>query len=211
MTLNLKEVAEKHSLKINGILHIGASIGQEAEMYNNNIKNNIKVIWVEANPRIISKLKCNIKAYPNQKAVQALITNIDNMPMALRISNNSQSSSIYEFGTHKKHYPKIVYDSNVILRTTTLDTLCENEDMNDINTLVLDIQGAELLALKGCENNLYRFDYILTEVNMEETYIGCPDISKIDKYLKDYTRIETGEWHYNAWTDALYIKNEHNT
>ena len=62
------------------------------------------------------------------------------------------------------------------------DTLIKDNGINmcDYNFLNLDIQGAELLALRGIEDNLKFIDYIYTEVNTGEVYKNCAKVYEID-------------------------------
>jgi hypothetical protein len=52
----------------NGILHIGAHYGQEAQEYN---KKNLNVIWIEASEAPFAKLQENLKKFKKQKALNA--------------------------------------------------------------------------------------------------------------------------------------------
>ena len=79
--------------------------------------------------------------------------------------------------------------------------------MGDFNFLNLDIQGAELLALQGLEDNLKFIDYIYTEINTGEVYKNCAKVNEIDEFLKKYgfERVETAMTSWE-WGDAFYIK-----
>jgi hypothetical protein len=55
---------------IDFILHIGAHLGQERHLYS---RFNVPVFWVEALPNIFVELQKNIKIWPNQYAICALI------------------------------------------------------------------------------------------------------------------------------------------
>ena len=82
-----------------------------------------------------------------------------------------------------------------------------NIPLNFANFLNIDIQGAELLALKGMGDILYNFDYVYTEVNKNYIYKNCAIIEEIDNYLSNYNfkRVETC-WTNYEWGDAFYIK-----
>ena len=77
------------------------------------------------------------------------------------------------------------------------------------NFLNIDIQGAELLALKGMGDLIKEYDYLYLEVNSEEVYMGCGLITEIDIYLEKYNfkRVETKWWGNAGWGDAFYIRN----
>ena len=80
------------------------------------------------------------------------------------VSNNGQSSSILELGLHKQFHPHVHYVSSFESKTKLLKDIICNYNI-EYNFLNLDIQGAELKALKGMEEYLNKFDYIYIEVN----------------------------------------------
>jgi hypothetical protein len=73
--------------------------------------------------------------------------------------------------------------------------------------LTLDIQGAELLALKGADKILDHLSYIYCEINTAELYKGNPLVEEIDNYLKlfKFERVETIMTNHK-WGDAFYTK-----
>ena len=75
------------------------------------------------------------------------------------------------------------------------------------NFITLDIQGAELKALKGMEEYLPHIKYVYTEVNSNYVYENCTLVSELDEYLSKFAfkRVETS-WHQAEWGDAFYIK-----
>jgi FkbM family methyltransferase len=76
-------------------------------------------------------------------------------------------------------------DFTVEIETTTLDTFCEAEEIQEIDFLQLDIQGAELSVLEGANKILARSILaIQVEVNFSELYINEPLFGDVDKYLR---------------------------
>ena len=71
----------------------------------------------------------------------------------------------------------------------------------------MDIQGAELLALKGSSDTLKNIDYVYLEVNEKELYTGCGLLSEVDEYLKEkgFTRVEINMTPH-GWGDAFYTR-----
>jgi hypothetical protein len=70
-----------------------------------------------------------------------------------------------------------------------------------------DIQGAELLALKGAIGALPYAKVLYMEVNTEEVYKGCAQIEELDTFLGDhgFTRVMT-DITEAGWGDAIYIR-----
>ena len=71
----------------------------------------------------------------------------------------------------------------------------------------LDIQGAELLALKGAGEILKHIDYIYTEVNVNELYEGCALLPELESFLKKRGfKIFAIEMTQHGWGDAFFVK-----
>ena len=78
------------------------------------------------------------------------------------------------------------------LKTKTLETIFnENLLHGKFNTLVLDLQGTEMLALKGLKDIINEFDIIYTEVNEKEIYKECCILEDLDLYLNKYNFVST--------------------
>jgi hypothetical protein len=91
----------------------------------------------------------------------------------------------------------------------TLDALLEQLKLDPrlFNFMTLDIQGAELLALKGAVKTLPHVDFLVAEVNFENLYEGCGQVDELDDFLAGFgfRRILTTSPH-QTWGDATYSK-----
>ena len=163
--------------KAKGVLHLGAHKGQEADIYQWLGK---KVIWIEAIPRIFDQLKDNLYFYDNQEAYCLLLGDADNVKKSFFISNNdSASSSLFKFskntldGKYFSH-TKLKIKDQIILEMSKLDSFIKKNDINisEYNHWIIDVQGAELLVLKGAENCLKFCDSLLIEVSKVDIYQG---------------------------------------
>lgn len=200
-------LVNKHKLDIKGVLHLGASYGQERNEYDNYCKG--KIIWVEAIPSVYEILLENIRLFENQMALNACLSNVNDQEIVFNVSNNeSQSSSMLELGTHLVIHPEVHYIDQITMKTTRADKLLEKYDFKDINFLNVDLQGAEHLAIEGMGDLIKNIDYALLEVNQKETYKGCMLIDDLDYFMmqRGFERAETGDWVADTWTDALYIR-----
>lgn len=201
------ELIRRHNLKITGVIHCGANLAQEKELYDQLIDG--EVLWIEALPDVFERMKIMIQPFHRQTAIKACLSNVDGKTVAFNISSNdAQSSSYLEFGEHLKIHPDVSFVDCVALKTMRLDTLFNllERDISKINFLNLDLQGAELDALQGAGKILNQIDYILTECNNKRTYVGCPLVTDLDDFLSDFHRVETGEWVGECWTDCLYVR-----
>lgn len=201
MLIPLSSIIKKHNLRITGIIHVGANSGQEHSDY---LKENIRdIVYIEASKASFYHL-CRKPFDDRVKLFNiALADKEGEMEMYTETANQGQSSSLLKPGTHTTHYPGIKFTGRETVSVTTLDKLpIEREKYNMLN---IDVQGAELLVLKGSKNTLEGIDIIYTEVNTEEVYEGCAKVDEIDALLTDFNRVETvmtGQ----GWGDALYLR-----
>jgi FkbM family methyltransferase len=110
------------------------------------------------------------------------------------------------------------------IETTTLDEFCNSEGIEEIDFIQLDVQGAELCALKGAASILERCTLgIITEVEFTELYTGQPLFGDIDVYLRQqgFTLFDLSNQHRDirrvlltsekhrgvlVWSDAFYFR-----
>jgi len=190
-----------------GALHVGAHEGGERDWY---VKQRFtEVIWFEPNEDLFQKLIRNIQSYSNQVAYNIGIHDTIQKTDLHIASNNGQSSSILELGTHKEHHPKVHYVRNQEVNLMRMDDFLQEHtiNINSFNFLNIDVQGVELNVIKSFGALIKKLDYIYTEINEEELYVGCCLVGEIDNYLKQFgfVRIAT-HMTKNKWGDALYIK-----
>ena len=182
---------------------MGAHDGEEQDDYNKLEWG--PVTWVEALPSKVRLLSQRLEA--PHSVIEACVWDTNQTEMVLHETNNGQSTSLFEFGTHESNYPEIEVIDEIKVLTKRLDSL--DIDFHQIDFLNLDIQGAELQALKGMGEKMLEISYVYSEVNRENVYKGCALISEIDEFLieKGFMRIDT-IWTNNGWGDALWVKTE---
>ena len=163
-----------------GIVHVGANSGQEADDY---ARLGVPVVWIEPLPDVFAALEARIASYPRQRAVRALVSDMDGVEVDFHLAG--ESSSMFAFADHKKLWPDI--DSKGVLRLTTsrLDTLMDRLglDAADYDSLVVDTQGAELLVLKGAGARLADFTRIVAEAADFEAYRGATNVEELTAFL----------------------------
>jgi FkbM family methyltransferase len=163
------------------------------------------MLWIEAIPnKVIMASNRNI---PNM--YNAIITDKDDEDITFNISNNGQSSSVLNFKTHLQEHPSVFYVSQISGKSITIDTFFKrnNIDPSKYNFWNFDIQGAELMALKGAIESIQYAESIYLEVNEKELYENCSLIGEIDDFLLNYNfqRVITNMTTH-GWGDALYVK-----
>jgi len=196
---------QKRSIQITGALHLGAHDCEELGFYNELGLTNDMIIWVDAIPYKVGQ--ATARGIPN--VFNAIITDKDDEEVQFNVSNNIQSSSVLELKTHAIEHPEVKYVVKFASTSVTIDTFYKRiqVDATKLNFWNFDIQGAELMALKGGTNAIKSADAIYLEVNQAELYSGCALIGEIDDFLHahGFERIIT-EMTKHGWGDALYLR-----
>ncbi len=201
----IKDILTVNHISITGAFHIGAHECEEIPFYQQLHLSLSDVVWLDAIPQKVKEAK--ERGIPN--VYHAVVTDKDDEDVTFHVSNNGQSSSVLEFGTHAQEHPSVTYVSDIIQKSTTIRSFVEKNqiDLSKHNFWNFDIQGAELMALHGAGDLIKDAAAIYLEVNEKELYRGCGLIGEIDSMLEGYgfTRVAT-EMTVHAWGDALYIR-----
>jgi len=204
-TEHIVKILRQHNIRITGALHVGAHDCEEFPFYFMLGLQPNDIIWIDAfKTKVYDNMRRNI---PN--VFHATITDKDDDIVVFNVTNNIQSSSVLPLGTHADEYPDIVYDYKIEQSTITIPTFYDRNriEPSKYNLWNFDIQGAELMALKGAASCIQYVDAMYLEVNEKELYTGCGLIGDIDAFLEPYgfTRVLT-DITPQGWGDALYIK-----
>jgi len=205
MLISLDKIIKDYSIKIQGVIHIGAHYGQE---YNDYIRNNINnLIFFEPLKKNFNVLLSNIVLSDTIKAYNTALGNITGtIEMFVETVNQGMSSSILKPEIHLKQYPNIVFDNKELVKIDKLDNIEFNR--TEFNMINIDVQGYEMEVFKGSLETLNNIDIIYSEVNRDEVYEKCCRVEELDNFLSKYgfNRVLTS-WDGNTWGDALYLKN----
>lgn len=165
------------------MIHVGAHEGQERDFYEE--QGYRDVVWIEGSPTVYARLAENI-AEQNRKheksphparhrAVCALLTDRDDDEVELlEFCNQGGSSSIFASTENcHKRWPDVFETGRTEkLRTQTLDRLASDMGMPNPDVLVVDVQGAELLVLRGAEQVLSQCKAVVSEISTVPYYDG---------------------------------------
>ncbi len=99
-------------------------------------------------------------------------------------SNDRVSSSVLKPTGHLKFHPEVQFDKDVVVNITTLDHWAQQRGVSVVDFLWLDMQGAELSAMRNGEKLLKNVSTIYTEVSLRPTYEGGPLYPEIRRWLE---------------------------
>ena len=203
MLISLGSLSKYWKIRPTGVVHVGAHWAEEANGYAR--YNFGPVLWVEANPELASLLADKIDA--PSSVIQGLVWSESGIEKKFNITNNGESSSVFELGTHSDDYPEVHVVSEIVLETKTLDELIPEDKVCDF--LNLDIQGSEYEALLGFGERIQKFNFVYAEVSRVPLYLGIKQIDDIDLLMATHGFDRTCvAWSNSGWGDALYIKKD---
>lgn len=115
-------------------------------------------------------------------------------------------SSLLEPKEFKKEKPDVTFTSQKI-ETIALDDWAKQNNINHVDLLWLDLQGAELLALQGATNILTSVTAIHIEVALTERYKNNPLYTEITAWLqKNGFKPLIEAFADPTWGNVLFIK-----
>ncbi len=218
MLIDLKQIVQKYNLDIKGVIQVGAHWAEEHDIYTNLGVENI--VYIEPCSDAFSKLLERFN--PNEGAIVdevwygrrngVLIINCacadyrgDDIEMKVSDNNQGQSNSLLSPKLHLQQHPEVVFADTELIKVRLLDDL--SFDKHSYSLLVMDVQGAEGLVLKGATETLKHIDIIYTEINTDYTYANNMLVGEMDELLNEFERVETympsPNW---SWGDAIYIR-----
>lgn len=203
---DLAAEAARHGVRFRGVVHVGAHLGEEVPLYETLGAQD--VVLVEANPELAAKLREKFSASPHVVIAEQCLADREE-ERTFHVNAYSQSSSLLALGQHETLYPFAKVAATRQVTTTTLDRMLERAGLapERFNVLVIDVQGAEAMVLRGAPRQLAHVDLINVEVNFDEVYADVPQIEDIDRILGShgFARVTLACPFERSWGDAVYV------
>ena len=201
---------------VTGIIHVGAHRGEEVEQYAD--MGAKTVIWVEPNPDVFKEMKhflTSVGASIDSHAFEYAVSDVDHDnvdfhlyygPDAGFMRGNKGCSSLLKAKGRFESW----HQETIKVETITIDTLLTENDFkpSDFQLLNLDVQGAELLALKGASEVLKYVKYVATEATWQNPdYVDNVMYDDLKSFLDSKGFIETEIVNHGPdWGDVLFVK-----
>lgn len=129
--------------------------------------------------------------------------------MYLTASPEANSLLAFEAGNPCARWTRVVGEEEV--RVCTLDRWCVEQRINParVDVLKLDVQGAELAALRGARRLLESVRVVYLEVSFVPMYKDCPLFPEVDGFMQQRGYRRHAVYPSDQpqhWGDALYVK-----
>jgi FkbM family methyltransferase len=161
------------------IIDIGGAHGDTTAYFLKLIPN-CTVYNFEANPELAFEIKTRFEKLPVHTYSMALSDYEGSI--AFHIADNTFNSS-YKAISNNDQFQKI---KSVEVKTMPLDLVIESENnLNEIDIIKLDVQGAEMDVLRGASNTLQKTKLLIVEQSVNSPYVGGSKYYEIDSYVRD--------------------------
>ena len=198
---------------ITNIFELGAHDGNDTEILSK-LYPNSTIIAVEALPEFCDKIRK--RKLPNVQIIQKAITDKQGNDIVFHRANKQYQASGSIYGsTEGQGFHDVMKNKlqSIKVKTTTIDALVKETGIVP-SIILMDLQGAELLALKGAIKTLDKCKYIVSEGGYVPLYKGASTIHDVTKFVnsKHYKCIKCNGQsckavqnnHSKGWTDCLY-------
>ena len=197
------------------IFDVGSRDGLQSIEFYKNFPNAI-IYCFECNPNTIPICKKNIENYRDRiHLIEGAVCDYDGEITFYPINQqqtvttwehvNPGASSIFKSnGTYSEEY-YVQYE--ITTNCHRLDTVMKTNNIPKVDIIWMDIQGAELLALKGLGDFLKGVQLIHTEVSYKEMYSGQVMFDELHAFMMNNQFILKNELSLHGWQeDAVYEK-----
>lgn len=98
----------------------------------------------------------------------------------------NKSSSLLPAKDLSAHYNWLNLNNSIKVETMKLSSFCKNNNIDKIDFIHMDVQGAELMVLEGAEDFLDKIKAIWLEVELVELYKGQPLKNAVVEFLSKH-------------------------
>lgn len=144
------------------LVDVGSNNGEYTDFFKKKLNGSGKIYSIELFPQTCEHLRQKYSNDSNVVVVNCAVSDVDGFIP-------------YYMGNHHCLHNILGHDVNFRetkisgeINSTRLDTLLKNEER--ITLIKIDVEGAELLVLKGCEKIIDRTDYILVECHLSKDW-----------------------------------------
>ena len=205
---------DKKEVKL--IIELGSYSGNDAAALH--LFYNCPVYTFEADPCRYESIRKNIRPFPDVTLVPLGVWDETKNQKTFYQTEFSGAASFYTFNlpgiadvnhiSVKELVARDNMDMNPITVTCTrLDDWIKANNLNQVDLLCIDIQGATLNALRGMGKYIETVKYIITEIEHKSMYTNEPLFPEINAYLesKGFTCLIEVE---GDWGDVMFINNK---
>lgn len=182
---------------------------------------NAKIYAFECNPNTLNLCEENIIPYQDRiTLIKGAVCDYDGSITFYPINQektkttwkdgNPGASSLFK--SNGKYTVETYVQDEITTNCHRLDTIMNKHNIPCVDIIWMDLQGAELLALKGLGNKLSSVEYLYTEVSHKEMYTGQIMYKELNDYMIKNNFSILNNLSLSGWQeDVVYKKNVMNS
>lgn len=214
---------DENNVRLTGLLHLGGHAGQELAVWH--LLGARRIFVVEPQSHMFDLLNNNANALTNAmsivdgferknpklssgvKVLRAAVSD-KNTQGVIKIHEHDKESSLLHSASDSVTGIKNEEPVEIVTIETILDKYIAPWDPKDFNGLWMNIQGSELKALKGANDYIRQFEFIMLEINFVKRYVGCPEPQEIYEFLEysGFSMFSSYRFH-DDYGYAIYTQN----
>ncbi|MCA1494568.1 FkbM family methyltransferase [Ensifer sp. NBAIM29] len=174
------------------ILDIGCNDGSDARRFLQ-LRPKARLYCFEPDPRAVARFRENMGLYLDRMRLFEVAISDRNGRIDFHPSNGDGdakewdlSGSIRRPKNHLSEYQWVRFDGPISVETRRLDDWCSEADLESIDLIWMDVQGAESDVIAGGKQTLNKTRFIYTEYSDQELYEGQLPLSAILDLLPSF-------------------------
>lgn len=152
----------------------------------------------EPEPRAVERFKKTVPRVANVTLIEAAVSDHTGSTVFYRSGGTKDmidrpyeeqwhlSGSIREPKKHLEFIPWVSFEKTLTVNTVTLDIWMQSTELQLIDFIWMDVQGAERNVIRGGKECLSRTRFLYTEYNNNEMYEGQWQLQQIMENLPDF-------------------------
>lgn len=204
------------------IFDIGACEGEDSIRYSKKYPNTT-IYSFEPVPENFKKLQVNIEKYECKNVIpfrQALSDSNGHTSFHVSegVPEGKQNSKDWTYGNKSssilppsdemgQYYSWLSFNKKIEVETKRLDSFCKENNIPRIDIIHMDVQGAELMVLKGAGKMIKKVKMIWMEVEKVELYQNQPLKNEVENYMKKKKFSLIKDTVKGVSGDQLYLSN----
>ena len=121
----------------------------------------------------------------------------------------NKSSSLLAPAKTKEVHSWLKFEDEIKVQTTTLQKFCTEQNISKIDFIHMDVQGAELMVLKGAKGFIQYINMIWLEVEAVELYKGQPLKNDVENFMKQHGFIKLEDTVYTTAGDQFWVRKDY--
>lgn len=189
------------------ILDVGSYTGEQACEFASQFPQ-AQIFAFEARPQSAEVVRRNVAQFPNIAVIEAAVHDFDGQTVFQVVDELNPGASSLFVGSAPEVQP--IQQTPITVRALRLDTWAKRAGISRFDLVWMDLQGAELLALRGMGEMLRTVQAIQLEITYRELYRGQVMWPEVRTFLESHRMQLVDEWPdvSGYFGDAVFVRRD---